>query len=590
MLDLSPALGLISEILVRENLIRPKSSGSPYLSLCEETPEEFLHLRKFVPFIETSFEDPYFRAYSLSHPGLVPSPEIRWDHSSMKENAVSKAVAKCCVRRPRITMDDDWELAEVWLLELIREVVGVTHILPATQVFSTAELSTAPGCLHRSTCETKADFLDSHRGRDYFVRFWNSLSSPGGELALFQGHLKDELRISEKVASDSTRLFIIAPAEHHFALALMSKDFNDKLIAAASARSSPCAIGMDIYNGGFDLLGRSLEAHKVRWFADISGYDTRQQLFLQSVNIRVRFQMLSSEDQTFENLCRLCNLYRDIIYTPVMLPDGLVVFLQGNPSGQFNTGMDNTITLLYVFLYSYLTSGAPRSLSYFKKMTFMKLAGDDSAAASSDPRFSPDHFMSTCLKMGWGVEFSEVWEFLGHFISWSPSLSVYVPVFPYHKALASLVLTGRPGSDALIAKAMSVRVLVYTNRLAFPVVDAYCRWLLDQFPHRSDYRKMYLSERAIQSLIAGRMKRPGFIHLEMWDPSLEVKSVPRSHKDVDGESQQQRQTGPIKGLSQRQSSPSSAPILLPCSKGGGRKVDSHSVGIQVSSGLETSNP
>lgn len=594
MLGVNPAVGLLTETIVTENLLKSHSSGSPYLSLCEEPPEEFLHLRKFVPFVETDFEDPYFRAYCLSNPGLVPGPEFRWDHSSMSEKAVCKAVAKFCVRRPDIRMDPDWELAEVWLLQILQEIMPCSRVLPLTRILAEAVLTTASGPQHRSKFATKADFFDSHFGRDFFTRFWNALGSPGSELCLFGAHLKAELRLAMKVLEHATRLFLIAPSEHHAALAMMSKDFNDKLIAAASSRSCPIAIGMDVYNGGFDLLGTSLAAHNTRWFADISGYDTRQMLFLQSINIRVRFLMLAPEDQTFENLCRLCNLYRDIIYTPVMLPDGLVVFLQGNPSGQFNTGMDNTITLLYVFLYSYLTSGAPRSLTAFKKLTFMKLAGDDSAAASSDPRFNPEHFASTCRMLGWGIEFSDVWEFLGHFISWSPSLNVYVPVFPYHKALASLVLSGHPSSDALVSKAMSVRVLVYTNRLAFPVVDRYCQWLLGQFPHRSDYRKMYLSEPAIQALIAGRMKRPGFFCLERLDSSRGVKLALKSNKDSYGIASGQQQhssTSEFKEQGRSQEEGSSglcSRFLCPTEERGGA-TGSVQIGVQGPPGLGSAN-
>lgn len=503
LLGVTPATGIAQAFVLERALNRAPVSESPWLSLCEEKPEIFLRIGKFTPFKQTRFLDPLFSDYLKEHP--VPFvPDARWSHSDMSDLAFQKAVAKYCRPYPAEFWDDTWSLAEQWLEKLVLPVTRGCELVSMDTVIRDSELATSPGPLWRTRWETKSSFLASDKGWSLTNAYWKSLSEPGGELTLWGSYLKDELRLQEKVDESKTRLFLIAPVEHHLAMSVMCTEFNNKVISAASRCGTPVAVGMNIYDGGYARLGEVLAEFPVQFFADVSGWDTRLWCMWFHVVVRLRFLSLRKELRTWENLCRLCNLYRDVIFTPVVLPDGTIVFLLHMPSGQLNTAMDNSLILTLLYVYAYLISGAPHDFVLFKRNVFLRCFGDDSVVATCDPRFSPEHVRRVFSFLGMEVEFSHYWEFLGHFICWDDELLCHVPVFPYHKVLASLCLCGKPVVSSLVSKAMSLRVLVYTNKEAFHLLDSYCQWLLDRFPDRPDFRCMYLPESEIRTIYKGR--------------------------------------------------------------------------------------
>ncbi len=543
---MTPSTGLVTDFALKKGMLQRPVSGSSWTNLCEVKPEIYFKLKKVTPFKQTQFLDPLFSEFLSVTPLNFPRPEIRWGHSDMSQLAFQKALAKYCRPWEDIVEDDLWAKAGVWLHKLISPVCSGSSLTPFSHVLDDSELNTSPGPLWRVQFETKGQFIASDIGWDVFHKFWDSLSEPGGELSLWGSYLKDEIRLQEKIDDSKTRLFLIAPVEHHISMSVMCSDFNQRIIDAASSGRTPVAVGMNIYNGGFCELGLNLRTHSTSkhgpFFADVSGWDTLYKTYFAKVILWLRFSMLRPEERTWENFHRLINLYRDNIWTPVVLPDGAVVFVLHQPSGQLNTAMDNSLALTLIFVYAYLTSGCPHDFTYFIRNVFLRTFGDDSAVASLDPRFNPDHVKSVFEEIGYEVEFSHYWEFLGHFICWSESLSVYVPVFPYHKAIASLCLSGSPNISKLVSKAMSVRMLVFSNAEAFALVDAYCLWLLDRFPERHDFRAQYLPCAEIEALVKGRadsIARASFkAHARGSEASESKESQAESEKQRKGAEQQ----------------------------------------------------
>lgn len=109
---------------------------------------------------------------------------------------------------------------------------------------------------------------------------------------------------------------------------------------------------------------------------------------------RFRWQMLAPRFRTEANWCRIKTYYRNLIYSAVVTPDGIIVFkLTGNPSGSVNTITDNTIILFALKSYAWIRNcprvdryGAVREPSYVEFMTnVMKaLCGDDNTFTVSD--------------------------------------------------------------------------------------------------------------------------------------------------------------------------------------------------------------
>lgn len=429
-------------------------------------------------------------------------PEYLWYHSSMNKEAFKKAIAKynCDMKEP--LYDDIWKIAELWMHKCFTPVCQNSRVVGIAQVFRECSFDTSPGPLARLFCKTKADYFNSPDGRYIYNSYWDSCKTPGANLTLWGAHLKDELKPVDKVDDDKTRLFQCAPTEHFLASQQMCLDFNQKLIRAGRFHETPIAVGMNMYYGSYDVMGRALNQRSHQFFADIGGFDSRFRKLWFAMIIMFRWRMYHPDDQTFENLCILCNIYRDVIKTPLVMPDGTVYFIPHQPSGQGNTAIDNSLGLFLLIVYAWLDAGGPNDYTVFQNSVDLWLFGDDSAIAVDDEVFkylNPDNMVKSFKKIQMEIEFSDHWEFLGHYIAFEPSLNCYVPRYPFHKVLASLMYTGKEDLDSCVSKAMSLRTLSYGDRDAFNYVDKYCVWLLEQYPfHR--FQSLYLSQHEIAVL------------------------------------------------------------------------------------------
>jgi len=101
----------------------------------------------------------------------------------------------------------------------------------------------------------------------------------------------------------------------------------------------------------------------------------------------MRWRMFRPEDQTPQTLVRVLNVYRNIINSLIITPEGVIVIKKGgNPSGSINTITDNTFVLYALMAYAWIQLVGLEKASHeeFERNTAKALCGDDNTWTVSD--------------------------------------------------------------------------------------------------------------------------------------------------------------------------------------------------------------
>jgi hypothetical protein len=144
---------------------------------------------------------------------------------------------------------------------------------------------------------------------------------------------------------------------------------------------------MSPYKGNWDRLYQKLKIFNKGYALDESQYDSSLRSYLMWGCAKFRWEMLSEEYQTLENLQRIRTYYRNLVNTLVICPDGVIVMKKtGNPSGSVNTISDNTLILYTLLAYAWImnSSNELRSYESFEMHTAKALVGDDNTWTVSD--------------------------------------------------------------------------------------------------------------------------------------------------------------------------------------------------------------
>ncbi|ARS65734.1 polyprotein [Longan witches broom-associated virus] len=168
-----------------------------------------------------------------------------------------------------------------------------------------------------------------------------------GSMGLWTGSLKAELRPIEKVIEGKTRVYTSAPIDCLFGAKTLVDSFNHAFYSAHL--QGPWTVGINPYNLGWERLYKKLDGHEAYIDADGSQYDSSLTPFVFNFVVKLRLEFM--EDDDFAKTC-LENLYTQIIHTPIVTIDGLVVQKhKGNNSGQPSTVVDNTLILIMAMEY-----------------------------------------------------------------------------------------------------------------------------------------------------------------------------------------------------------------------------------------------
>jgi hypothetical protein len=488
LLATTPAEGEVFSVLRDEDRFAPPfTSGSHYLEKCEEKPEVLFRLRKKIPLTRPKKVcDPYFMKFCEEFPDLVNSEwsETQMTWSDFSDEAFKIAIAKYCRKMPDVEWNRRWQVAESWLhREFLPRVAGA-RVLTPTETLKRMNLDTAPGPEMKFWFPTKFDFVNSIDGRRLMIDYLTALFTiVGGSLTLAGAHLKDELRPKHKVESHSTRIFICMGVLHTIGSHMLCMDFNEKMNKSAS-HDFPSCVGMSMFGGSFHRIAKHLLSFPHRLCTDIGKWDASVFVRLLVACCWLRWCAYAPQFQTEETWIALINTYIQIINTAVMLPDGTVVLIGHQPSGQGNTAHDNTLINHLMQSFLWLDNGGPEDFNLFRANVKPYLFGDDSIVGLTEYAYkfmNPQNVLASYKKIGWECEFAPAMEFLGHYFLLDDRLDQFVPVFPSYRALGSLSRGGDSfDQNALVSKAMSIRLLSFTNKEFFPFVDRYCHWLVQR--------------------------------------------------------------------------------------------------------------
>nr|BAF96025.1 polyprotein [Bean yellow mosaic virus] len=168
------------------------------------------------------------------------------------------------------------------------------------------------------------------------------------KMGVWNGSLKAELRPQEKVLANKTRSFTAAPIDTLLAGKVCVDDFNNKFYSLHL--EIPSTVGITKFYGGWDRLLEALPDGWIYCDADGSQFDSSLTPYLINAVLEMRLRFMEDWDLGEQ---MLKNLYTEIVYTPILTPDGTVVKkFKGNNSGQPSTVVDNTLMVIMAVYYA----------------------------------------------------------------------------------------------------------------------------------------------------------------------------------------------------------------------------------------------
>nr|AUF72923.2 polyprotein [Papaya leaf distortion mosaic virus] len=239
--------------------------------------------------------------------------------------------------------DAVWQVIEIMMQWDFRECHYITD---CDQIFESLNMKAAVGALYSG--KKKAYFENStFDDRSHLLQL-SCLRLFKGDLGIWNGSLKAELRPMEKVEANKTRTFTAAPIETLLGGKVCVDDFNNQFYDLNM--KCPWTVGMTKFYGGWNELLNKLPDGWVYCDADGSRFDSSLTPYLLNAVLGIGEFFMEDWDV---GLQMLRNLYTEIIYTPIATPDGTIVKkFRGNNSGQPSTVVDNTLMVCICVQYS----------------------------------------------------------------------------------------------------------------------------------------------------------------------------------------------------------------------------------------------
>nr|AFA26424.2 polyprotein [Bean yellow mosaic virus] len=248
-----------------------------------------------------------------------------------------------------------------------------------------------PDILNALNMKAAMGALYSGKKKDHFSeiseeKFDNILQAScerlySGRMGVWNGSLKAELRPQEKVLANKTRSFTAAPIDTLLAGKVCVDDFNNKFYSLHL--KIPSTVGITKFYGGWDRLLNSLPDGWVYCDADGSQFDSSLTPYLLNAVLEMRLRLMEEWDLGEQ---MLKNLYTEIVYTPILTPDGTIVKkFKGNTSGQPSTVVDNTLMVIRAFFYAAEKVGNQGNL----KNTLVFLAKGKARLFAFNPKGEP---------------------------------------------------------------------------------------------------------------------------------------------------------------------------------------------------------
>ncbi|ARF07717.1 polyprotein [Endive necrotic mosaic virus] len=241
------------------------------------------------------------------------------------------------------------------LLITLREVgmVDCKYITDHMEIIDSLNMKSAVGAQYSGK---KRQYFEDYTDSDYEELVRASCKRLYmGQFGLWNGSPKAELRPIEKTLANKTRVFTAAPLDTLLGGKVCVDDFNNQFYS--HNLEAPWSVGMTKFHKGWDKLLKSLPDGWVYCDADGSQFDSSLTPYLINAVLDTRLEFMEDWDVGRQ---MIRNLYTEIIYTPILAPDGSIIKkCKGNNSGQPSTVVDNTLMVILAMKYALIQAKIP---------------------------------------------------------------------------------------------------------------------------------------------------------------------------------------------------------------------------------------
>nr|QID59363.1 polyprotein [Sugarcane mosaic virus] len=300
---------------------------------------------------------PHFQLYLSTHDEAKAyfTPLLgKYDKSRLNRAAFIKDISKYA--KPIYIGEINYDVFEKAIERVIRTLrdVGMqqcTYVTDEEEIFKSLNLNAAVGALYTGKKKDYfADFSEEDKA-EIVMRSCERLYN--GQLGIWNGSLKAEIRPIEKTMLNKTRTFTAAPLETLLGGKVCVDDFNNQFYS--HHLEGPWTVGITKFYGGWNRLLERLPEGWIYCDADGSQFDSSLTPYLINAVLHIRLQFMEEWELGAQ---MLRNLYTEIVYTPIATPDGSIIKkFKGNNSGQPSTVVDNTLMVILAFNYAMLSSG-----------------------------------------------------------------------------------------------------------------------------------------------------------------------------------------------------------------------------------------
>nr|BCR39164.1 polyprotein [Mirabilis crinkle mosaic virus] len=243
---------------------------------------------------------------------------------------------------------DKFEIAECRVISMLEQFGFGTcaYVTDPDSIYDSLNMKAAVGAMYNGK---KREYFEhmTYEEREDLLRL-SCLRLYKGEMGVWNGSLKAELRPKEKLEQNKTRTFTAAPIDTLLGGKVCVDDFNNRFYSLNL--TAPWSVGMTKFYGGWDKLLSKLPDGWLYCDADGSQFDSSLTPYLINAVVDIREHFMEKWDV---GVTMLRNFYTEIIYTPILAPDGTIVKKhKGNNSGQPSTVVDNTLMVVLAMYYS----------------------------------------------------------------------------------------------------------------------------------------------------------------------------------------------------------------------------------------------
>lgn len=390
-------------------------------------------------------ENPHVAAW-LSREGLSTG---EYSYTRGTRETIYKGTSKYAFKEPRWNEE---AFAKAWQM-VAHRWSAVQPAGLATDMADWIDMTTSPGYPYNLFHHTKGEVLKDEELMGYMRKCFDEVHCNG----LWSVRCKTEPTKKKKLLEHNGRVIVSAPMDVQVAGARLFGPMNNHIYQAARQFKIPCTVGVTKYYKGWHSLYNRLTRFgefKLGLELDYTNYDGTCTVreFEQVMNLR--FGLLKPHLQTVQMKEAFKRYYQDIVWTKMILDNGEIIMKHsGNPSGQVNTIVDNSIIneFRWYYVWCLLAPEKMHNLEDFSEHCELLTCGDDSVLSVSDlvpTFFSPQDVISIFAEMGWKPKFAnENWQpvhtlnYCSQSFKWLNGWVVPVPN-NYQKLLASLLYGG----------------------------------------------------------------------------------------------------------------------------------------------------